>query len=66
MEGKTIKRVWIEKEPKEDEREFDDEPYLFLEMTDGTLFKITSSYGGYTGGSKDEYPAFISIEEVKE
>jgi len=41
----------------------DDEPYLILEFDDNSIVTIKASYGGYTGNSEDEYPAFISIEE---
>jgi hypothetical protein len=45
---------------------FDDMPYLFLTMEDGSIFKVTSCYDGYTGKSNDEYPRFIKVEELGE
>jgi len=41
--------------------EFDDSPYLYLKMSDGTEFTIVSNYGGYSGESEDEYPRFIEV-----
>ena len=43
----------------------DDKPFLILE-TDKGKFKINSWYGGYTGRSNDEYPRYISIEDIEE
>ena len=40
---------------------YDDEPVLKLEFTDGTSCFIIGGYGGYTGGSEDEYWQFVSI-----
>ena len=39
--------------------EYDDEPVLRLDFTDGTHCCVLARYGGYTGNSEDEYPAFI-------
>lgn len=41
--------------------DYDDEPYLYLTFSDGSEVLITATYGGYTGNSEDEYPAFIKI-----
>jgi len=60
LEGKTIKKAWIEKINDK----YDDEPFLFLEMTDGTVFRIIANYYGYTGNSEDEYPRVIIVEEI--
>ena len=60
LEGKKI----IKAEIKGIE-ECDDKPFLFLTMEDGSVYKITSYYGMYTGKSDDEYPRFIKVEEVK-
>lgn len=54
--GKTIVRGTLMKR-----QEYDDEPYLHLEFSDGSDACVVASYGGYTGGSEDEYPAFISV-----
>lgn len=63
--GKTIVTAMISRlQPDSDGREFDDEPYLFLSFSDGSEAVVTSSYGGYTGRSEDEYPAFISVYKV--
>jgi len=45
---------------------FDDMPYLFLTMEDGSIFKITSYYDRYTGKSNDEYQRLIKVEELGE
>jgi len=58
--GKTI----IKAEIKKISEMFDDEPYLFLTMDNGEIFKITADYGGYTGNSEDEYKRFISIDKI--
>lgn len=58
--SKTIKKAWIE-----GIEGYDDKPFLFLEMEDGSVFKIISDYGSYTGGSEDEYPRFVKIKKVK-
>lgn len=54
--GKTITASTVMKRAN-----FDDEGWLKLEFTDGTVCVIVSSYGGYTGDSEDEYPTFISV-----
>lgn len=59
--GKTIKSAKISKISDE----FDDEPYLDLEFTDGTKERIVAGYGSYTGHSDDEYPRFIYIKDDK-
>ena len=61
LEGKKILKAWIEKISEQ----YDDEPFLFLKMEDGSLFKIISWYGAYTGKSEDEYPRFIEIKKIK-
>lgn len=65
--GKKIIKAEIRKLPKDDYRddEYDDEPILFLEMEDGTKFKIVANFGGYTGKSEDEYPRYIFVEKIK-
>ena len=62
LEGKTI----LKAHKKNISKEYDDEPFLFLTMTDGSVFRITADYGGYTGKSEDGYPRCINIEKVKE
>ena len=57
--GKTIKQAKISKISKE----FDDEPYLDLEFTDGKKIRIVADYGNYTGNSEDEYVRLIRFEE---
>ena len=57
--GKTIIDI---KEDKISE-EYDDKPYLYLIMSDGTRYRIVSGYGGYTGNSEDEYPRFIDVQK---
>lgn len=54
--GKTIASVTEMKKPQ-----FDDEGWLRLEFTDGTVCAIVASYGGYTGKSEDENPTCIGI-----
>jgi hypothetical protein len=54
--GKTIVDAKFEKD-----KGFDDEPYLVLSFSDGTVYTVCASFGTYTGESKDEYPSFISI-----
>lgn len=44
--------------------QYDDEPILRLTMSDGSIFEIEASYGGYSGNSLDEYPAFISVKDL--
>lgn len=47
----------------------DDKPFLRLQFTDGTEAYIRASYGGYTGNSDDEYPAFVTVasgDEIRE
>lgn len=60
IEGKKIKKSWIE-----GIKNYDDKPFLFIEFTDGTIIKIVADYGGYTGKSEDEYIRYISIENGK-
>jgi len=56
--GKTIAKATRYKLTK-----FDDEPILKLEFTDGTHCCVLATYGGYTGDSEDEYPAFIGRKD---
>ena len=63
--GKTIKKVTIKGIKSDDGEEYDDKPYLILEMEDGTVFQIIAIYGGYTGKSEDEYPRYIYVEKLK-
>ena len=37
---------------------------LVLKMDSGRVFHVTGSYGGYTGKSCDEYPEFVTVEEM--
>lgn len=46
-------------------KEYDDKPNLYLKMDDGSCFHIKSSFGGYTGNSEDEYPAFINVKRLQ-
>jgi len=64
FEGKTIKKVWLERHKKDNKEEYNDVPFLFIEFTDGSIFKIESTYGGYTGGSYGEYPSYFIINGV--
>ena len=66
--GKTIESVSHKKL-----QGYDDEGYLELKFTDGSIATIVASYGGYTGESEDEYPTYIyvtdkldSLEDVTE
>lgn len=54
--GKTIAAATYMKMP-----EYDDERYLRLRFTDGAECYVVASYGGYTGTSEDEYPAFVRV-----
>lgn len=54
--GKTIAEATLLKYP-----ETDDEAWLRLRFTDGTECVLESTYGGWTGSSIDEYPAYIRI-----
>ena len=56
--GKTISSITQMKL-----REYDDMGFLKLEFTDGTFCFIIGGYGGYTGGSEDEYQTVINLEE---
>lgn len=58
--GKTIVDAEYMKSPL-----WDDEPYLVLTFSDGTEATVFAAYGGYTGASNDEYPAFISLLNEK-
>jgi hypothetical protein len=64
--GKTIKSLIIRKreEKQSDGEEYDDEPYLDIEFTDGQIIRIDATYGGYTGNSYDEYPVHIDLNEI--
>jgi hypothetical protein len=54
--GKTITEATLLKYP-----ETDDEAWLRLRFTDGTECVLQATYGGWTGYSMDEYPAYIRI-----
>ena len=54
--GKTIASATYMKKP-----EYDDRPYLLLRFTDGTECYVVGWYGGFTGSSEDEYPAYVGI-----
>jgi hypothetical protein len=56
IEGKTIRAATIMMKP-----DFDDRAWLRLRFTDGTECFVIACYGGYTGGSEDEYPAFVVL-----
>lgn len=62
LEGKKIVRARLEKISKD----YDDKPYLILEMDNGEVFKIVSFYEKYTGKSHDEYPRKIKIIKEKD
>ena len=64
LKGKTIEKASIKGYDKS-EGEYDDKPFLFLTMTDGTVYRVEATYGGYTGYSKDEYPCLIKIKKVR-
>ena len=67
--GKTIKKAEYQKIKKiyEDgtvyDPGYDDEPFLKLEMEDGSIFTIIADFGGFTGVSQSEYPRFISAKK---
>lgn len=45
----------------------DDEGFIELSFSDGSKTFIVAGYGGYTGGSLDEYPTYILVlPEVEE
>lgn len=54
--GKTIAAVDYMRMP-----EHDDEAWMVISFTDGTQTCVVGSYGGYTGESEDEYPAYVGI-----
>jgi len=56
--GKTIVSAQLMKNPK-----YDDEAWVRLGFSDGSHCFVVSSYGIYSGGSEDEYPAYIFLEE---
>lgn len=58
IEGKTIQSAVQCKRPTND-----DDGWLVLRFTDGTACTIVAYYGGYTGGSEDEYPTGIGIND---
>lgn len=43
----------------------DDVPFFDITFSDGSSVTLEASYGGYTGQSADEYPAFISGKIVE-
>ena len=59
--GKTIKRIVTNYDEN-----FDDEDSIIIEFTDNTKIEVKSSFGGYTGESKDEYPCFVLVGNLKE
>lgn len=59
--GKTIAKSNLMKRP-----EYDDEGWLRLDFTDGTICDIMSKYGEYTGESRGEYPCFITVSDTFE
>ena len=56
--GKTIENVSHKKL-----KGYDDEGYLEIKFTDGTIATVVASYGGYTGESEDEYPTYIYVTD---
>jgi len=56
--GKTIKEVKVIKPYKSEYSDdgFTDDKALLMIMTDGSMFKIFSKYGVYSGNSLEEYP----------
>jgi hypothetical protein len=56
--GKTITEATLLKYP-----ELDDEAWLRLRFTDGTECMLEATYGGYSGNSVDEYPAYLVIRQ---
>ena len=59
--GKTIANTQLMKK-----NGYDDEAWVRLDFTDGTHCFVVSSYGGYTGKSECDYPAFISLQKEVE
>jgi hypothetical protein len=55
--GKTITDVKEMRKP-----DYDDEAWLRIDFSDKTYCVFAASYGGYTGKSEDEYPAYIAIQ----
>lgn len=45
---------------------YDDEAWLELTFSDGTKICIEAGYGGYTGGSIGEYPAYLILTDNPE
>ena len=41
----------------------DGENVLALTMSDGTVWRVMGSYGGYTGNSCDEYFELVSVSQ---
>jgi hypothetical protein len=56
--GKTITEAVLLKYP-----ELDDEAWLRLRFTDGSECVLEATYGGFSGNSVDEYPAFMVVRE---
>ena len=56
--GKTIENVSHKKL-----KGYDDEGYLEIKFTDGTIATVVSFYGGHTGKSEDEYPTCIYVTD---
>jgi hypothetical protein len=56
--GKTISAVTLMKKPA-----FDDVAWLQLSFTDDTSCVVAGTYGGFTGASEDEFPAYILISD---
>lgn len=40
--------------------------WLHLNMSDGTKYIVEGTYGGWSGGSCDEYPQYVNLYEVIE
>ena len=57
--GKTILSV----KRKKHVNDTDDDCWLELTFKDGTKTLIVGDYGGYTGLSLDEYPAYVGLSD---
>lgn len=59
--GKTIKKIVTNYDEN-----FDDKDSIIIEFTDNTKIDINSSFGGYSGDSKDEYPCFVYFGNLED
>jgi hypothetical protein len=60
--GKKIKTIAY-RDANDEDCNYDDEPYLDIEFTDGTKVTAVATYGDYTGNSMDEYPRYIFVKQ---